>query len=558
MTSRTACTILGAAVVAFAAPRARAVQDTTRVSVDSAGGEGNYDSSGGGISADGRFVVFSSWATNLVAGDNNGSGDVFVFDRATGTTERVSVDSAGNEQAGSSYAYFSCVSGDGSRVAFTSAAAFDPTDMNGIQDVYVRDRVAGTTTLVSVDSAGNHGDNVSFNCAISENGQFVAFTSFATNLVPGDTNSKYDIYVHDLANGATERASVDSSGNEGKRNSEWPSLSADGNFVAFCSPSGTLVPGDTNVRWDVFVRDRAAGTTERVSVDSNGQEGDDDSMDPSISADGRFVAFESNAGNLVSGDGNSISDVFVHDRATGETTRVSVGTNGQTGNDNSGSPVISADGRFVIFISRATNLVKGDTNSNWDVFLRDREQATTIRVDVDSSGTEANQMAWPGAVSTRGDVSLCSLASNLVASDTNGCCDVFVHELCSAPATWTSYGAGFPGTFGVPSFTARQFPAFGATVDVDLANSYAQPTLGFLFVGVQRGSFRTSFGGDLLVVPLLGVPISFAYGADTFTGTIPDDLELCGATIDLQGLEFDPGAQYGVSFSQGLELVIGS
>jgi hypothetical protein len=318
------------------------------------------------------------------------------------------------------------------------------------------------------------------------------------------------------------------------------------------------VPGDTNVRWDVFVRDRAAGTTERVSVDSNGQEGDDGSMDPSISADGRFVAFESNAGNLVSGDGNSICDVFVHDRATGETTRVSVATNGQAGNDNSGSPVISADGRFVIFISRATNLVKGDTNSNWDVFLRDRELVTTTRVNLDSSGTQANQMAWPGAVTNRADVSFSSPASNLVASDTNGYCDVFVHERCSAPATWTNYGAGFPGTYGVPSFTSQQFPAFGTTVTADLANSYGQPTLGLLVLGLQRASLPTKWGGDLLVLPTLIAPISFSYGFDSFTGTIPDDVTLCGTTIDLQGIEADTGAAFGLSFSQGLELVIGS
>jgi hypothetical protein len=559
MASPKACSFFGAVVLAtVAAPSAFALQATLRVSVDSAGAEGNLDSAGGGISTDGRYVAFYSWATNLVAGDNNNSGDIFVFDRATATTERVSLDSAGYEQVGSSYVWFQCVSGDGSRVAFTSDAAFDPSDTNGFQDVYVRDRAAGTTTLVSVDSAGNHGDNVSFNCAISENGQFVAFTSYATNLVPGDTNGKYDIYVHDLATGATERASVDSSGNEGKRTSEGPSISADGNFVTFCSPSASLVPGDTNSRWDVFVRDRAAGTTERVSVDSTGQEGDDDSMDPSISADGRLVAFMSAATNLVNGDGGHHTDIFVHDRTTGETTRVSVSSAQQQGNANSGTPLLSPDGRFVVFTSAATNLVKGDTNNQWDVFLRDRVQATTTRVSVDSSGAEANLTSWPSSVSTRGDASFSSIAYDLVASDTNAACDVFVNERCSASASWTNYGAGFPGTHGVPSFTLQQFPAFGSTITIDLANSYGQPTIGFLVLGLQRASLPTKWGGDLLVLPTLIAPITFSYGFDSFTGTIPDDVGLCGATIELQGIELDPGAQFGLSFSQGLELEIGN
>jgi hypothetical protein len=202
--------------------------------------------------------------------------------------------------------------------------------------------------------------------------------------------------------------------------------------------------------------------------------------------------------------------------------------------------------------------VKGDTNDWLDVFLHDRTKATTIRVNVDSAGVEANFDTWSDAVSTNGVASFSTPASNLVASDSNNAYDVFVHELCSAPATWTNYGSGFPGTHGVPSFTSQQFPAFGSTITIDLANSYGQPTIGFLVLGLQRASLPTKWGGDLLVLPTLIAPITFSYGFDSFTGAIPDDVAFCGATIDLQGIEADPGAQFGLSFSAGLELVIGS
>ncbi len=221
---------------------------TTRVSVDSAGGQAN-DFSGAApsisvdtsISADGRFVVFQSDATNLVAGDTNGASDVFVHDRQTGTTTRVSVDSAGHEATG------------------LYPASGDP--------------------------------------AISADGRFVAFDSNATNLVAGDTNSAYDIFVHDRQTGTTTRVSVDSAGNQA--NGYDPSLSADGRFVAFTSGASNLVAGDTNGASDVFVHDRQTGTTTRVSVDSAGWQAYSFSHLPSISADGRFVAFASNATNLV-------------------------------------------------------------------------------------------------------------------------------------------------------------------------------------------------------------------------------------------------------------------
>jgi Tol biopolymer transport system component len=550
-----------AAIAVTHGATADAVQETTRVSVDSAGVESNDRSLLPSLSADGRFVVFTSDADDLVANDLNGVSDVFIHDRVTGTTERVSVDSTGNEADGWSFAHFrQAISGDGTLVVFGSAATnFDPNDQNGCYDVFVRDLRSGTTQLVSVDSSGLAGNSNSGGPVISADGRCVAFESDANNLVANDNNKHRDIFLRDLASGTTERISVDSAGKEGNGVGIDPALSADGRFVAFESTSSNLVANDTN-RWaDVFVRDRQSGTTERVSVATSGAQANHVSDWLSISADGSLVVFQSYATNLVSGDLNLDSDVFVRDRALGTTTRVSVDSAGAEGDGYSGAASIDPEGRYVAFKSSASNLVAGDTNQSADVFVRDLATGTTVRRSVDSTGSQVGGTSLDPAITAGGRVvAFESYASDLVAADTNGVLDVFVHDLCGAVATWTNYGAGYPGTYGVPSLTSQQFPSLGATITIDLSNSYAQPTIGFFVLGLQRASLPTKWGGDLLVLPAVIQPITFSYGGDSFTGTIPDDVALCGVSIDLQGIEADPGAAYGVSFSQGLELVIGS
>jgi Tol biopolymer transport system component len=224
---------------------------------------------------------------------------------------------------------------------------------------------------VSVDSSGAQGDGSSGggHISISADGRSVAFRSFASNLVAGDTNGFLDVFVHDRETGVTTRVSVDSSGAQGNEESEMPSISADGRFVAFHSLGSNLVAGDTNGFFDVFLHDRETGVTSRMSVDSSGLQGDNGSYNPSISADGRFVAFESDATNFVAGDSNFTTDVFVYEQATGGTERVSVNSSGADGNDGSILPAISAHGGLVAFESFASNLVAGDTNRSPDVFV---------------------------------------------------------------------------------------------------------------------------------------------------------------------------------------------
>ena len=217
--------------------------------------------------------------------------------------------------------------------------------------------LAQTTERVSVASNGGQADSSSVNPAVSADGRFVAFESDASNLVGGDTNGLNDIFVHDRQTGTTERVSVATGGTEANGVSYTPAISADGRFVAFYSNATNLVGGDTNGTSDVFVHDRQTGTTERVSVATGGAEANGGSSTAAISADGRFVAFHSDATNLVSGDTNGARDIFVHDRQTGTTERVSVATGGAQANSGSANPAISADGRFVAFYSVATNLV---------------------------------------------------------------------------------------------------------------------------------------------------------------------------------------------------------
>ncbi len=387
------------------------------VSVNTTGGPADSDSGGIAgaerglaISADGRYVAFQSNATNLVAGDTNGAPDVFVRDLQTGTTTLVSVSAAGGPSDGNSVS--PAISADGNHVAFVSDATdLVSGDTNGGADVFVRDLQTGTTTLVSVSATGGPSDGggspipgipaVLFvdRPSLSADGRHVAFESDATNLVAGDTNGIADVFVRDLQTGITTLVSVSATGGPSDGgayfNSGSPSMSADGRYVAFQSNATNLVAGgDINFFTDVFVRDLQTGTTTLASASPTGGLGDNASFDASISADGRSVAFQSNATNLVAGDTNGAPDVFVRDLQTGTNTLVSVTPTGGPSDGNSDSPAISADGNHVAFESDATNLVAGDTNGVADVFVRDLQTGATTLVGVSATRPTRDQRRW--------------------------------------------------------------------------------------------------------------------------------------------------------------------
>jgi len=401
---------------------------TILASASSGGDQGDKASKRPAISGDGRYVAFDSNATTLVPDDTNGAGDIFVYDRETGKTARVSVASDGTQGKGASP--YPSISEDGRYVAFHSGdSSLVPGDTNGKTDVFVHDRQTGKTTRVSVSSDGAEGNAASKYPWLS-GGRYLAFESSASSLVPGDSNGQIDIFVRDRQTAKTIRVSVASDGTESNGASRYPSISRDGRYVAFLSAASNLVPDDTNEVMDIFVHDRQTGKTTRASVTSDGTQADAGSSRGAISGDGRCVAFYCDAANLVRDDTNKTSDVFVYELETGKTTRVSVASDGTQGNGGSRRPKISGDSRYVVFWSLATNLVPGDTNGTNDIFVHDRETGRTIMVSVAGDGTQGNGKSGYPSISADGRwVAFQSGATNLVTGDENARTDVFVHQV---------------------------------------------------------------------------------------------------------------------------------
>lgn len=417
-----------------------AVDPVIRVSVDSSGnqatGSGYFLTGSPVISNDGWYVAFRSAASNLVADDTNGQDDVFLHDLYTRTTTLLSVGHDGFPANGGSRDL--AMSADARYVVFRSAATnLVTSDENGvIEDIFLRDTQSGTTTLISLDNLGGGSNGSSYYPDISADGTKIVFYSAASDLVSGDGNGVLDAFLHDTASGTTTRISMGHDGSEADGNSLYPVISADGKFVAFESDATNLVTGDANGKTDIFLYEIATGNTTLVSVDDSGTQGTNPSRKPSISVDGQFVAFESSANNLVSGDTNVANDIFVRDTAGTTTTRVSVVTGGTQSSDyeNSNSPAISDDGRYVSFYSYATNLVAGDSNVVSDIFLHDRQTVTTTRVSVDATGTEADGAGVFPEISADGRfVVYYSSATNLVTGDTNGIDDAFRVDVSALP-----------------------------------------------------------------------------------------------------------------------------
>lgn len=341
-----------------------------------------------------------------------------------GPLERVSVSSIGRQVTGTASRFLS-MSADGRFVVFQSGATgLVRGDTNRAQDVFVRDRRRGTTKRVSVSSAGRQANDSSGEPAISANGRFVVFSSGATNLVRGDTNDQVDVFVRDLRQGTTRRVSVRGQARQANGSSFLASISADGRYMAFQSTATNLSRGDTNDMEDVFVRDLQRQTTARVSIPRGGGQFRGPSALPMVSDNGRYVAFISNPRNP------DVFDVFRRDRRAGTTELVSRGLRGAPINGITGQISMSGDGRFVGYISDATNIVRNDTNDEWDAFVYDAETNVTRRVSVGASGRQANGFSDQVALSRTGRyVAFASEASNLVAGDTNRVGDAFVRDL---------------------------------------------------------------------------------------------------------------------------------
>jgi len=404
--------------------------ETERVSINSAGSEGNRVSRTPSINADGQIIVFASEATNLVDGDTNNFQDIFLHDWLTGKTERVSLNVHGQEANGASD--WPEISADGLSVVFTSTASnLVDGDSNGFEDVFVVNLQSGEVELVDQSATGDQANAASTQPVISGDGRFVAFVSAATNLVPGATAGLEEIYLFDRADGSLQWISAPRIGAVNDGVSGEPAISADGSWVAFSSASSQLVPGDTLGRRDVFLWHRSSTALERVNVTQIGGQADRSSYAPALNADGRFIVFRSHATNLVASETANFGDIFLRDNIDGALQRVSLSTTGgQSPNGASDEPAISADGRFVVFRSDATDLVPNDTNSRRDIFVRDM-QGTTTRVSVDSYAGESNDHNYSPVMSADGAaIAFYSDADNLVLEpleDLNDTGDVFAH-----------------------------------------------------------------------------------------------------------------------------------
>lgn len=406
---------------------------------------GDANSSEPAISGDGRFVAFTSEATNLLKSSTFGR-NVFLKDTDNGVMTLVSVNPEGEEGNGDSGQ--PSISDDGRLVAFASDASdLADADDNDVclnasganvncGDIFLREIETGTTTLVSADAAGNQGDAASDDPALSGDGRFVAFTSEAANLAAGDDNGATDVFVKDTMSGELKVVSAGEDGVPGNGASRNAAISADGRFVAFASEATDLVGGDGNGTTDVFIKDTETGAVTLVSTDAGGAQGSAasgfEALD--ISADGRYVIFESGAEDLVAGDGNGKRDVFLKDTATGAITLVSADAAGTPGDDDSyRSVAVSADGLTAYFSSNAGNLVPGDTVNKTDIFRKDVQTGAIVILSVDPTGAVmADGTTEEFAVSANGGyIAFSSAATNLIVDDLNDKADIFRKDLAT-------------------------------------------------------------------------------------------------------------------------------
>ena len=407
-------------------------QRTIRVSISSNSKQGNKDSICPAISENGHFIAFYSLSDNLVPNDENNSWDIFVRDCLSSKTERLFAYSLLFSNIPGDVPIDPSISANGRFVAFTSNQILVPNDTNLMLDVFVKDRKTGRKSRVSIASDGTQANWWSEWQSISKDGRYVVFGSWATNLVAGIKDSLYRIYIHDRNSKQTKCISISSQGqpcnhyayiNDG-------AISDDGRYVVFSSWSDNLVPNDTNGYEDVFFHDYKTQKTVRISMAFDGKQGNAASSHPTISGDGRFVAFRSYATNLVKKDTNSMPDIFIYNTKTKKNKMVSISSDGKQGNDISSQPSISADGRFVAFWSYSTNLVQ-DSTVYAQVYIHDCLTGKTAIASVDSKGNPGNGHSDYRPIISRSGrfVTFPSPADNLVPDDTNNCLDVFRRDL---------------------------------------------------------------------------------------------------------------------------------
>jgi Tol biopolymer transport system component/uncharacterized membrane protein YgcG len=422
--------LVAAALLSGISPAAGETGALELVSVGSgsAGGQGSQPSVNADVSGDGRYVVFESRARELVPGDLRGATDVFVRDRLLKETTRVSVGIGGAEANGESKE--PAISADGEWIAFQSAASnLVPGDTNAATDIFLVHRRSGAITRASVDSQGGQAAGGSERPSISGDGGVVAFTSAAADLVPGDTNRVQDVFVYRRTSKQTSMVSKTHSGGLLAGPSFHPDVSRDGRWVAFITQADSVLASDPYRNYDSYLTDLSAGRTVSVGVGDSGAALPGDNWDARVSADGRYVAFR--AGSAVGGP----PQIRRFDRTTNKSVLISQTGDGEPGNQMSLAPAISDDGNLIAFHSAASDLVGGDQNGQFDVMVRDVKSGVVNRYSVSPTGEGGNRESYNPVLSGNGGTLVFeSLASNLVAGAANGVWDIFAIEGL-APAT---------------------------------------------------------------------------------------------------------------------------
>lgn len=508
------------------------------------------------VSGNGRYVAFESLGGNLVAGDVNGDWDVFVLDRATGAIQRASTTTFG-VGGGPHPSRNPSISYDGRYVAFESESPnLAPLDVNGAADVFVKDTQTGVLVRASVQAGGLPASGASSEPSLDDSGLWVSFRSDAGNL-PGGGSGWTQIFLKNWQTGELQLVSGTALGAGGNGDSWEPCLSPDGRRVAFTSEADDLLgPGaDTNSYSDVYVHDRVLKKLWLASSAADGSAGVADAFHPSLSLDGSVVAFAAIANNLLPGDENKTTDVYVRDLDAGVLVRASLDANGVEHSGPINQPCLSRDGDRVLFDVQGDGFGPADFNDVKDVYQKTLSTGAVLRVSVQQYGNPSLATASRGSMSADGTLFTFDAYEGFLNGDANGVLDVAARIL--EPALHESYGEGHAGTLGVPQLSLSQDPVLASTTAIQIGNSLGAPTSGLVAYGPFQFLAPTPLGGELLVFQAQLVPVELPPGTAEFPWSIPDNPNLLGAELFWQAFVVDPGASHGVAFTPGLRTVLG-
>jgi Tol biopolymer transport system component len=562
-------------------PAAAQGSQTIRVNVSSTGVQANGYSAAAALARGGGFVAFLSSASNLVAGDTNGAQDVFVHDIVYGSTTRESVDSSGAQAHADSNSTRLGISADGRFVVFCSNSPnLVAGDTNGMDDVFLRDRLLGTTIRVSVGNAGLQGNRDSKDPSVSDDGRYVAFESYSNNWLSPDASFGPDVFLRDVVAGTTTLVGVNAQGIQASQGSDQAAVSGDGRFVAFHSGSPDMVPPGAFPN-QVFVRSLLTGITSLESVNSGGIIGDNFSAAPFLSRDGRWLVFISGSTNFVNGALIGGQDGFLRDRVTGTTFHVTPGYGGADSNGACYVPSVSDDARYVAFGGFATNILPFDDNGpQMDSWQRDLAKADNLCIGVDTNGQAVTSGVW--GLSSDGSVALFSSAIEpVVPGDDNGFSDFFVRTVpFESPIFFCTAKLNSLGC-------APQLRYFGSSSSSQSSGFQIKASLirnrkpGMLMYCISGRAALPFAGGTLCLVSVhrntpalnsLGSPApdndcsgSYsldmnAFAAGLLGGPPLPDLSMPGTTVQCQWWSRDPGfpAPNAIGLTAGIEYTVGT